>query len=926
MAIPKLQSIPYFHQLATKDYIEEENLEKPCTNPYTPLHKAVLSGDVNECAALASNVEFLSSGDLRGDSPLHLAVRWINPKGVELMNVLTSCGADVNLKNKWGQTPLHYAVFVESPNNVAFLLDQESITVNSADINGYTPLHCCFRFRANSNDDPYSLKEKSATVDIIYKLILAGADIKAQTKYGDSILHLIAKRDDNTPLLKHIFDNYFTLNLNLHQQNLKDENFLHVYMISEVFEKVTEIIDFIDLNFIKNTVNDLLNTTDLMGRAPWAYMIDTFNIDEDSLARLYSLHADLTTSDNLGNTAVHRLAGVSTIYNDILEFLLFANVEVNAKNVYDESAASVFFLEHVFDSLLKYDIELNTQDRWGRTPLMSLLKHRPLPDLIRKVITKGKVNLNACDNNGSTPLHLAAYHNFEEQVELLLEHQADAFAVDSLGDKPIDTVRRHFSYRCFKQLAHTEKRVVLYSRTKSFEDLLLDMPKSICCSEIKTKENIESALHLPSIRSDFYEFLLNKFYKSSPENTEEMTQISVDVLKTVQTLCSVVESYDKRFKMTVFRTGSSVEGTKVGPPDEFDFALCIEELKEITCIAMTKECAEKGFVCLKFIQKPVPAEYQEFADNEEYFLAFPFLKLYEGYLKRALNERKVWSDGNLYFTYEDKMHVIRGKPVFNFSVYWIGTVYKQLKISIDLVPVVYNPGWWPANVKFPDFLDMDKKVKEAGCFLILQTRVNDFSSKAPLNEDDIFETCNTARDEKTRRMLRVSAAPAEIALMRTLPDPFRYAYILAKIVKSKEICPQIEIDVIPSPLFTIQEKFNRKKPLPINPPHAIKSYMLKNCTFYLWLEMYSSIRKGKTTDSYVDLAGRIYEYLLNLSDQRYLNPFFLPYSDVFEFEKDDTSSSYNELLLRLKREWSIKVCLGILQRDFPAECLSTKLF
>lgn len=65
MAIPKLQSIPYFHQLATKDYIEEENLEKPCTKPYTPLHKAVLSGDVNECAALASNVEFLSSGDLR---------------------------------------------------------------------------------------------------------------------------------------------------------------------------------------------------------------------------------------------------------------------------------------------------------------------------------------------------------------------------------------------------------------------------------------------------------------------------------------------------------------------------------------------------------------------------------------------------------------------------------------------------------------------------------------------------------------------------------------------------------------------------------------------------------------------------------------------------------------------------------------------
>uniref|UniRef100_K1R2W6 Uncharacterized protein n=1 Tax=Magallana gigas TaxID=29159 RepID=K1R2W6_MAGGI len=86
---------------ATKGYIDEEDLEKSCKNPYTPLHKAVLNGDVKECAALASNVEFLSSGDLRGDSPLHLAVRWINSKGVELMKVLTSCDADVNIKNKW---------------------------------------------------------------------------------------------------------------------------------------------------------------------------------------------------------------------------------------------------------------------------------------------------------------------------------------------------------------------------------------------------------------------------------------------------------------------------------------------------------------------------------------------------------------------------------------------------------------------------------------------------------------------------------------------------------------------------------------------------------------------------------------------------------------------------------------------------------
>lgn len=55
---------------------------------------------------------------------------------------------------------------------------------------------------------------------------------------------------------------------------------------------------------------------------------------------------------------------------------------------------------------------------------------------------------------------------------------------------------------------------------------------------------------------------------------------------------------------------------------------------------------------------------------------FLFLKLFEGYLKCVLNERKVWLNGNFYFNYEDKMYVIYGKLVFNFSVYWIGIVYK----------------------------------------------------------------------------------------------------------------------------------------------------------------------------------------------------------------------------------------------------------
>lgn len=55
----------------------------------------------------------------------------------------------------------------------------------------------------------------------------------------------------------------------------------------------------------------------------------------------------------------------------------------------------------------------------------------------------------------------------------------------------------------------------------------------ICSFEIKIKENIKSVLYFFSICSDFYEFLLNRFYKSSFENIKEIMEIFEEVLKIV---------------------------------------------------------------------------------------------------------------------------------------------------------------------------------------------------------------------------------------------------------------------------------------------------------------------------------------------------------------------------------------------------------
>ncbi|CAC5388635.1 unnamed protein product [Mytilus coruscus] len=179
------------------------------------------------------------------------------------------------------------------------------------------------------------------------------------------------------------------------------------------------------------------------------------------------------------------------------------------------------------------------------------------------------------------------------------------------------------------------------------------------------------------------------------------------------------------------------EGTKICRPDEFDFILCLDKLNDVTDIVMTDNLLETGFASLKFKTNQVFDEYLQFTDADGYFLA--------------------------YF------------------------VSEQLRISIDLVPVVYKRGWWPINTDIDKIPLVSPDIKAAGCFLTLQTK----ALKILLHDNDcISQTCNTEDPEEeqaNKRLLRISAAPAEIFLMKSLPDDFRQAYVLAKVLKKKVV-------------------------------------------------------------------------------------------------------------------------------------------
>ncbi|CAC5388640.1 unnamed protein product [Mytilus coruscus] len=905
--------------------------------------------------ATRSELRKYNEVNTKGETPLHLAAKNKTHDGkVYIENLLTK-GVDINARNKWGQTPLQYAAIAGCLQNIEILTKYSGIDVNSRDINGYNALQSLIAANdgeSNNLDDnlpamnllssnnadtfemPLRIKRtfSSQLRKSLQALVNAGIDVNNQTTFGDGILHLIATRDENTTLLKFFISNFPDTNLNL--INKKKENFLHVYVTHELLKEIMELFECI-AESDHSSLRALLSGRDVLGRTPWNLMIGGagYCTSAENLKTILSYGVSPEVNDTLGNTVLHQICGVSHgyAYGDVLEYLLEIGADINAQNMYGESVLSLTLSEHIFEIFCKFNADCKVYDRWGRSALISIMKYRPLPDLFRTFLIKGTVNVNTSDIYGSTPLHFAAYHNYEEQIEMLLEYGADINARDNLQERPLDTAKRHNSFRCIALLKAADRTAIEHIMTfirktmlrdKTFEEILHGLPETIISSCIKSPQDIKTLLQLPLNLKDFINYLLESYYTRSPKYFFEIESVTFDVNNLVTSLCRQIQKYDSRFEMSVFPSGSMAEGTKIGRPDEFDFILCLDKLNDITDIVMTANLLKTGFASLKFKGTQVFDEYLQFTDADGYFLPILFLRLFYDYLQRALNESHLWKEGNFYYNVENKMGKIFAKPVFTFDVYWLGSVYKQLRISIDLVPAVYKRGWWPINTDVDKIRLVRSDIKAAGCFLTLQTKARQISL---LDCDCISRTCNSEDNDEElakKRMLRISAAPAEICLMKSLPNKFRQAYVLAKVLKN--ICPDIDVETKQYRLEEVDSEY--ANPRRTSPSELIKSYMLKNSTFYVLdeLKMKNQLENGLAVS---EITIKMYNFLLRFVDgeQMHMRPYFLS-GDINVFEKSKELSLNKTFILHWQREFSIKLVLGILNEKFTRECLAAKMF
>ena len=173
---------------------------------------------------------------------------------------------------------------------------------------------------------------------------------------------------------------------------------------------------------------------------------------------------DLAEKDHLGQTALMHAACHGN--EQFVEELIDAKAPLSTTDKLGQNALHHLFLCHpketeaVFELFLKAKAPLNSADNEGITPLLLAAKAGN-EDIVEEMLDNG-ANLHLADNKGRTPLMAASAYGREEIVELLLDENADVNARTGDGMTALFYARqfghRNFAVLGTARLSNSSKR------------------------------------------------------------------------------------------------------------------------------------------------------------------------------------------------------------------------------------------------------------------------------------------------------------------------------------------------------------------------------------------------------------------------------------------------------------------------------------
>lgn len=344
------------------------------------IHTLITDGNIDRVREIIErNRAVVCSSNKRGISPLHTAVRVSNIKIVEL---LLANGADVNAKDKNGQTPLH---LVEDE-VIASLLLKEGALVDGRDNSSRTALHekknlrvakllVAYNADVNAKDDtditPLHTAVNANNVDLARLLLTHGADVDAKDDDRVTPLHTAANAN-NVDLARLLL----THGADVNAVGEDDQTALHF----------AEDVEMVRLLLEKGASVDL---RDRFGRTA------LYEKKELQAVRLLIAYgADVNMRDYTGMTPLHLACS-----KEIAEYLIENGADVNARNENGCTPLRIASSYSLIRVLVEHGADVNSKDILGQ----SCLHEAASAQIVQFLIGQGAL-IDEKTNSGYTPL------------------------------------------------------------------------------------------------------------------------------------------------------------------------------------------------------------------------------------------------------------------------------------------------------------------------------------------------------------------------------------------------------------------------------------------------------------------------------------------------------------------------------------------
>ena len=390
---------------------------EPKLPPDVGLMHALRSGHMEDAADYLNRGADPNGVDNNG-STLQAAMRLCRDHKLAMMQMLLKAGADINLRNRRGETALKIAAF-DCIGAVPFLLAQGA-DPSLADKTGDTALHGIVKYKA------------ATMAPLLEGLLQAGADINQVNRHGQTPLIKTAYapfvRDAVAPLL-------LARGADPNLQDYRGDTLLHILAAEK---GRTDPGEMVRLLLDRGAGLDIRNRRHL---TPLMAAVARKNVTIAKI--LIAAGADVNVRSQRGTPLIASLISCDPDKLAILKLIVDAGADVAATSEHGSPPLAKAFYNHLHLDclepariLLNAGADPNRQDRNGAAPIHALInwtKKDPAPALALLLDHGARIDIR--NQQEMTALLLAArYGESLAPMQALLARGADPKAVDQNGN------------------------------------------------------------------------------------------------------------------------------------------------------------------------------------------------------------------------------------------------------------------------------------------------------------------------------------------------------------------------------------------------------------------------------------------------------------------------------------------------------------